>query len=218
MVIPSNIEEPHRITSPHHRGLLRVRFASLRMTSSANPAAAEDNVTVVNDCSLSGRYGTLRIVQSHMGAIIPEWRDSRKCSGMIVADFDNSFERTAIGARGYSAVARVAALGSRMPVHTIDLELFADQIAGIANDDTICRRIEVDDITRTRRTAGQPLSLTDREQLDPVMFTDKIPLNVINVAAVKFVIAQMGTQKRLVIVAGNKANFLAVDLVGDLEA
>src|SRR6516162_5307789 len=119
---------------------------------------------------------------------------------------------------GYSAVARVAALGSRMPVHTIDLELFADQIAGIANDDTICRRIEVDDITRTRRTAGQPLSLTDREQLDPVMFTDKIPLNVINVAAVKFVIAQMGTQKRLVIVAGNKANFLAVDLVGDLEA
>src|SRR5262249_1166821 len=101
---------------PHHRGLLRLRFALLRMTGSANPAAAEDNVPVVNDGSLSGRHGTLRIVQSHMGAIILEWRDRRNRPGMIVADFDNSFERTAIGARGYSVVARVAAPGSRMPV------------------------------------------------------------------------------------------------------
>src|SRR5215510_10224881 len=99
MIIPSNVEEPRRITSPHHRGLLRVRFASLRMTGSANPAAAKHNVSVVNDCSLSGRYGTLRIVQSHMGAIILEGRDRRKRSGMIVADFDNSFETTAVGAR-----------------------------------------------------------------------------------------------------------------------
>jgi hypothetical protein len=188
------------------------------MTGSANPAAAEDNVTAVNDCSLPGRYGTLRIVQSHMGAIILEWRDRRKRSGMIISDFDNSFETTAIGTRGYSAVARVGDSSSWMPVHTIHLELLADQIGGIANDDAICRRIEIDDITRTRRTAGEPFALTDREQLDPVMFTDEIPLNVVNVAAVKFVIAQMGTQKRLVIVAGNKANFLAVYLVGDLEA
>ena len=70
------------------------------MTGSANPAAAEDNVTVVNDCGLSGRYGPLRIVQSHMGAIILEWRERRRRSGMIVADFDNSFERIAIGAGG----------------------------------------------------------------------------------------------------------------------
>src|SRR5215510_6601077 len=123
MVIPSNVEERRRITSPHHRGLLRVRFASLRMTGSANPATAEDNVTVVNDCSLPGRYGTLRIVQSHMGAIILEWRDRRNRSGMIVPDFDHSFERTAIGAHGYNAVARIADPGSRMPVHKIDLEL-----------------------------------------------------------------------------------------------
>jgi hypothetical protein len=38
--------------------------------SAANPAAAEHNVIVVNDCSLSGRYGALRLVQSHMGAIL----------------------------------------------------------------------------------------------------------------------------------------------------
>src|SRR5262245_1575794 len=105
-----------------------------------------------------------------------------------------------------------------MPVHTIDFELLADQIAGIANDDAICRRIEVDDITRTRGTARQPFALTDREQLDPVMFAHKIPVNVINVATVKFVCAYMLTQQRLVNVAGNKANFLAVYLVGDLEA
>src|SRR5215475_1019723 len=96
MVIPSNAEEPRGMTSPHHRRLLRVRFASLSITGSANPAAAKHNVTVVNDCSLSGRYGTLRIVQSHMGAIILERRDRRNRPGMIVADFDNGFETTAI--------------------------------------------------------------------------------------------------------------------------
>ena len=81
MVIPSNVEEPRRITSPHHRGLLRVRFASLRMPGSANPAAAEHNVTVVNDCSLSGRYGTLRIVQSDMCSIVLERRHCRTRPG-----------------------------------------------------------------------------------------------------------------------------------------
>jgi hypothetical protein len=70
------------------------------MTGSVNPAAAKHNVTVVNDCSLSRRYGTLRIVQSHMGAIILEGHHRRKRSSMIVADFDNSFETTAVGAGG----------------------------------------------------------------------------------------------------------------------
>src|SRR5215831_16029743 len=103
-----------------------------------------------------------------------------------------------------------------MPIHTIDLELLADQVVGIANNDAICFRIEIDNITRTQRTAGQPFALSDREQLDALMFTDEISSDVVNFAAMKFVFAQMGTQKCLVIVAGNKTNFLAVNLVGDL--
>src|SRR5262245_44210739 len=147
-VIPREVEESRCPILPDNRRLHRRRFAPLRMMRTANPAAPENDVTVVNDCSLPRRYGTLRIVQTHMGAIILKGRHRRKRSGMIVADFDNSFETTAVGARGYSSVAGVVDSGSRMPVHSINLELLADQIAGIANDDTICRRIEVDDISR----------------------------------------------------------------------
>src|SRR5262249_29639943 len=105
-----------------------------------------------------------------------------------------------------------------MPVHTIDLEFLADQVVGIADDHAICCRIEIDDITRTRRTARKPLALSDREKFYAVMFTDEIPSDVVNFAAVKLLVAQMRTQKRLVIVAGNKTNFLAIDLIGDLQA
>ena len=78
------------MTLRYHHGFLRLRFAPLRMTRwsvPANPAATEHNVTVVNDCSLSGRYGSLRIVQSHMCAIVFQWRNCRKRSGMIVSNF-----------------------------------------------------------------------------------------------------------------------------------
>src|SRR5262249_1215843 len=108
--------------------------------------------------------------------------------------------------------------GYKVPIHTIDLELVADQVVGIADDDAVCCGVQIDDITRTWRTAGQPLALTDREQLYSVMFTDEVPINVVNFAAVKFVFAQMRTQKRLVIVSGNETNFLAVTLVCDFEA
>ena len=50
------------------------------------------------------------------------------------------------------------------------------------------------------------------------MFTEEISIDIVNLAAVKFVFTDMRTQKRLVIIAGNKANFLAVDLIGDLQA
>src|SRR5438067_2423988 len=46
-----------------------------------------------------------------------------------------------------------------MPVHTIDLELLAKQVVWVANNDPICCRIEIDNVARTRRTAGQPLAL-----------------------------------------------------------
>src|SRR5262249_41641546 len=65
----------------------------------------------------------------------------------------------------------------------------------------------------TRRTAGKSFPLSDREQLDAVMLTEEISIDVVNFAAMKFVVAQMRTQKRLVIVAENETNLLAVDFV-----
>src|SRR5262245_42737236 len=92
-VTPSGIEEPRYVILPYDRGLLRPRqLSGLRMTRTANPAAAEDDVTVVNDGSLSRRYGTLRIMQSHMGAIILQWRNCRTRPGMVITDLDGRFE------------------------------------------------------------------------------------------------------------------------------
>src|SRR5207248_10564303 len=119
-----------------------------------------------------------------------------------------------IGTQG----AGVDAPGYSVPIHAVDFEFAYDQIVGIADDDAICCRIKIDDITRARRTPGQPLALSDREQLDPVMFSNEVSIDVVNLAAMKFIFTQMRAQKRLVIVAGNKTNFLAVNLVGDLQA
>ena len=109
-----------------------------RRNAPANPAATKHDLTVVNDRSLSGRYGTLRVVQSHVGAIVLQWHHSRNRSGMIIADLHESFEGAAVNAPGYSAVAGIGDPGSRMPVHTIDLEFLANQVICIADDDAIC--------------------------------------------------------------------------------
>ena len=144
---------------------------------------------------------------------------------MIITDLHRGFEAVVVAGGvdpGSWCVKRGAAVSARgyswMPVHTINLELLASQIVSIADDDAIRCRVEIDHITRTRGTTRQPFALTNRKQFDAVMFTNEISVNVENFAAVEFAFAQMGTQKRLVIVTGNKTNFLAVYLVGDLEA
>ena len=105
-----------------------------------------------------------------------------------------------------------------MPIHAVDFEFITNQIFGIADDDAICCRIEIDNVTRPRRTARQPFALSDREQLDAVMFGDEVSIDIVNFAAMKFVFAEMRTQKCFVIVSGNETDFLAVDLVGDFQA
>ena len=143
---------------------------------------------------------------------------------MVITNLNCSFEFSVVAGGidpGSGIAAREAGVnapGYRMPVHTIDLEFLADQIISIANDDAICCRIKIDNVTRAERTPGQTFALTDREQFDAVMFTNKVSIDVVNFAAMKFIFAQMRAQKRLVIVAGNKTNFLAVDLVGDFQA
>ena len=50
------------------------------------------------------------------------------------------------------------------------------------------------------------------------MLADEISIDIVNLAAMKFVFAKMRAQEGLVIVAGNKTNLLAVDLVRDFQA
>ena len=48
------------------------------------------------------------------------------------------------------------------------------------------------------------------------MVGNEVPIDIINLTAMKLVFADVRTQERLVIVAGNKTNFLTIDFVGDL--
>src|SRR6476659_2523103 len=118
-------------------------------TPPANPAAAEHNITVVNDCSLPRRYRALRLVQSHMSAIVLERGDCRSRSGMVIADLDGRFEAHGgrsscdaglAGARPSMKASRDIAC-HRMPVHTINLEFLREQIVGVADDDAIRFRV-----------------------------------------------------------------------------
>jgi len=61
----------------------------------ANPATAYDNVCIVNDGSLPGCDGALRVAQSHVGAIVLQWSNCRDGTRMIIADFHCGFEAVA---------------------------------------------------------------------------------------------------------------------------
>src|SRR5262249_37453614 len=143
---------------------------------------------------------------------------------MIVTDLDRRFALFAVapgvepGSSCADRAAGDAVPGYRVPIHALDLEFLNEQVICIADDHTIRRWIEIYHVTRTRRTARQPLALADGEQLDPVVVADEVTIDIVNFAAMKFVFAQMRPQKRLVIVAGNKTDLLAIDLVRDLQA
>src|SRR6266550_4254076 len=100
---------------------------------------------------------------------------------MIISDLHEGFAGAGVGDPG-----------SRMPVNTIDFEFVANQVVRIADDDAIRCRIKIDNVTRAGRTPGQPLALSDREQLDPVVFTNEVSIDVVNFAAMKFIFTQMG--------------------------
>src|SRR6476620_5537106 len=105
-----------------------------------------------------------------------------------------------------------------MPVHTIDVELLANQVVGVANNDAICCRVEVDNVTRPQRSARKSFALADGEQFDPTVFGNEVAIDIINLAAMKFFFAEVRTQKRFVIISRYETNFLAIDLVCDLQA
>src|SRR5438874_11796655 len=107
---------------------------------------------------------------------------------------------------------------ARDPIRPIDFEFVADQIFSVADDHAISLRIDIDDVTRPKRSARQSFALTDREQFNAFVFADEVSSDIVNLAAMKFVFAEMGTQESLVIVAWNETNFLAVDLIRDFQA
>src|SRR5690349_4654566 len=79
------------------------------------------------------------------------------------------------------------------PVAIVDLKFVANQILGVADDDSIVRRIDVDYIARAGRTTRQPFALTNGKEFDSVVLTQEISLDIVNLAAVEFVFPKMGS-------------------------
>jgi len=105
--------------------------------------------------------------------------------------------------------------GPSDPVYAVNFKFVADQIAHTSDNDPVRFRIEIDHVARPGRAAGQSFALTDCEKLDPFVFGDKISIDIVNLAAMKLVLAEVRTQKYLIIIARDKADLLAVDLVRD---
>ena len=49
------------------------------------------------------------------------------------------------------------------------------------------------------------------------MFAYEISIDIVNLAAMKFILAQVRTEECLVIISRHEANFLTVDLVRDFQ-
>src|SRR5947208_16719403 len=105
-----------------------------------------------------------------------------------------------------------------MPIHAIDIEFLADQIVGVANDDTICCRVEVPNVTRPQRSAWESFALADGQKFDAAVFGNKVSVDIINLAAMKFAFPDVRTQKRFVIISRYETHFLDIDLVRHLLA
>jgi len=103
------------------------------------------------------------------------------------------------------------------PICPVDLEFVTDQIVNVANDYAICLGVEIDDVARTRRSARKSFTLTNGEEFDAVMLANEISINIVNLAAMKFVFAEVRAQKRFVIISRHETNFLTVDLIGNFQ-
>ena len=210
-----------------------------------DPTAADYNVAIVNYRRLTRSDRALRLMQTNSGAIIFQRLHSRNRSGMIIANLDHRFERRGKKGgvrvddfyrfvmenpspqssllpqgerrmqRGWGATHRFQ---PQMPIHAVDFELLTDQIVGVAHDHAICFRIEVDNVTRPQRSARKSFALADREELDAAVFGNEVSIDIINLTAMKFVFAEVRTQKRFVIISRYETNFLAIDLAGDFQA
>src|SRR3954471_10561469 len=110
-----------------------------------DPAAAEHDIFPVKHRGLARGDRALRGVQPNAGAPIRQRRDCGVGPRMAVANLGRAL--------GWL----IPDWGN--PVATIDFEPRANEVIGAADDDAIGCRIEIDDVTRRGRAAGQTFAL-----------------------------------------------------------
>jgi len=104
------------------------------------------------------------------------------------------------------------------PINALNFKFLDEQIFRVADDDAVGPRVDIDDVTRARRAAGKSFALADREELNPAVFGEKIAVKIVDSTAMKFLSTEVGAHEGLVVIARNKANFLAVNFIGHPQA
>ena len=135
------------------RKVLKTRRASSAIASlgksancgvAANPASCDDDIALIADRCLTRRDRLLRLIQPDKRAIAIERDERRGRSGVAVTDLH----------RHCQPFARCLAA---TPVNPVDFKFLDQQILGLADKNSSRRGINIDDVTRSRRTAGQTL-------------------------------------------------------------
>src|SRR5204862_4402963 len=149
-------------------------------------------------------------MQTDARASIFQRYQRRPRSWMIVTNLDRAFDGALPASPGGASSREPGVAGAppsicgkrdgiilawRNPIHAIDLELFHQQICRLTNNYAVRFRIEIDDITRLRRPAGQTFALTNGKHLNPVMRGAKLALESVNSTASELVLSKTRTQE-----------------------
>src|SRR6266700_2724369 len=129
--------------------------------ASADPAAAEDDFTIVEDGRLAGRDGALGRIESNARAI---FRNSFRGGGrgrVLVADF-------------YEGANRSGRLFARDPIHVFNFKCRGTQKVVFANNDAVLLWIDGENVERLAGGEAEALTLANRKVVNAIVAADHV--------------------------------------------
>ena len=173
-----------------------------------DPAAADDDVSVVEDDGLSGRDGDLRRVEDDLRAAVAEWRGRWPAPPDGDGESARSTRSGAVGRRRRSSSRRTPSASSARATTSGRRRPAAPPAAAPARTAASPVGDELQ---------AEPLALADREAVDAVVAAERRGRARRRTPVARRVRALLRRRTRVVVV-GDEADLLAVRLVGDRQA
>ena len=179
-----------------------------------DPAAAYDNVSIVEDGALAGGDGALRVVEDDLDFVGAGRLDGCWGGLMFVADLDGHMHG-------------LADFVGRDQVHATSGESFRKEIGIVADDHLATVILDLNYVERRASGDTEALALADGEIVHSGVLADDFAVGGDHLASNGFaadfgsvvsLFGEVGVDETLVVSAGDEANFLGVGLFGDDEA
>src|ERR1035437_89139 len=130
-----------------------------------DPAAAQHDLAIVENSTLSRGNGPLRVVETHLDAVaIARARERGGCGGVLVADLD-------LGPQGSSR----SHSGDRNPVYLLGHKARALQIVIVADGDALAVWIGGNHVEGFAGGDAQPLALPHRKMVNALVASERAP-------------------------------------------